>query len=368
MAATPLGDGLHGRKRPIGLAIVIGAGVLMGLVEVQHIREMSSTVGIAVFAVLPFLINIGLVAAGVWLARSRCDGDEVFRIAGWVLLGMGTIGLLATWTITHQNIRGEPFMHGPFVTVNNLSAGGLIGFAFGWYDVVRARHREQAETERARLDFIHSALRHNVLNGVNVILGRVDLLGGELEQRHRGHLEIIRDRGDELRRFTEATNALIENFLGKSTSPTRSIDLRTLLEQEIDKCRRRFTEAEFHLDLEEEDSFEGDDLASELFSNVLSNAVIHNDKPGPEVTVTAVRQNGSMLIRVADNGPGIPDAEKDRMLEWNVRGTDSPGTGLGLPIARTIARRYDGDLRLEDNEPEGTVVTIELPCTESSEV
>jgi signal transduction histidine kinase len=70
-----------------------------------------------------------------------------------------------------------------------------------------------------------------------------------------------------------------------------------------------------------------------------------------------------VIVRVADNGPGIPDEEKDRVLEWNVKGADSPGTGLGLAIANTVAERYGGTLWIEDNDPGGTVMNVELPLT-----
>jgi hypothetical protein len=92
---------------------------------------MSSVAEVFAFAFLPFVINLGVVAFGLGLWRSALDDNAVLRIAEWMLVGMATLGIMATWTITHQNVRGHPFMHGMFVTVNNLSAGALVGLVVG---------------------------------------------------------------------------------------------------------------------------------------------------------------------------------------------------------------------------------------------
>lgn len=354
---------LNRLKSLLGIGIIMTAGVLMGIAELHHIQKMSSSLGIAVFALLPFIIDIGLVATGVVLWQSRFEGDEIVRITAWVLLGMAVMGVLATWTITHQNIRGRPFAHAPFVTVNNLSAGGLIGFVIGWYDTLRRRYEAQVETERARLEFVHSSLRHNVLNGLHIILGHADILEDKAGDSDGHSLAAIRNRSEELTRFTEATSALMANFRDQTEISTRPIHLSTVLTDELETAQQQYEDAELSGDLQDDVYIEGDEFVGELFYNLLTNALVHNDKPTPEVSVSAHRTDGTVSVRIADNGPGIPDEEKERMLEWNVKGPESPGTGLGLPIAATVAERYDGSLRIEDNDPQGTVITVELPTT-----
>lgn len=354
-------------KAVLAAGIIIVAGVILGLIEIVHIQEMSSTIGIAVFALLPFLINLVLIGAGIFLWRSQFEGKEMLRVAGWVVLGMVVMGLLATWTITHQNIRGHPFDHTQFVTVNNLSAGGLVGFVIGWYDALSSRYQNEVETERARLEFLHSSLRHNVLNGLNIILGNAELIEDRDEDVNNDQLEEIRHRGEDLVRFTEATNALMENFLGRPDMITRPINLSDTLMEEVEAAREQYKQAEFSLDVPEDLYIEGDDFISELVGNLLSNAVEHNDKPTPKVSITACRFDDTVRVQVADNGPGIPGEKKERMLEWNVKGAESSGTGLGLPIANTVVDRYGGSLWIDDNEPRGTEVKVELPVASPSD-
>ncbi len=361
MSLATAGDRSEAFRRPLGIGIIIAAGVLMGLVEILHIHEMTSSLGVLIFALLPFIIDVALLGTGIVVWRSSFDGNAVLRIAAWVVLGMLVIGLLATWTITHQNVRGRPFAHAHFVTVNNLSVGGLIGFVFGWYDVHRLRHRQAAETERTRLEFLYSSLRHNVLNSINVILGHAELLHEGSGASDDTHITTIRDRSNELARFTEATKALMENFLGHSADTKQPVALSGVLREEVARHRQEYPHTEWSVAVEDDIVVEADDLLSELLSNILTNAVLHNDKSTPEVSITGQQRDGFATVTVADNGPGIPATRKDRVREWNVKGVDSPGSGLGLAIADTLANRYGGELRIEDNDPEGTVVTIELP-------
>lgn len=351
-------------KRALGGGIVLAVGVLLGGIELFHLREMSSTIAMAVFSVLPFLTDLVLIGVGIRLLGSQFDGDETLRIAGWVLLGMAVLGSLVVWTITHQHSRGRPFSHAQFVTVNNLSVGGVVGFSVGWHDALRRRYRRDAETERARLEFLHSALRHNVFNGLNIILGYADLLEDRTEADGRDYLETIRNRGEELVRFTEATNALLANFLDRSVGTVRPLHLSSVLEREVASARAEFEHAAFSLTVPDDVYVEADELFAELVANLLSNAVLHNDKPTPRVSITARRGDDCVRIGVADNGPGIPDEQKTRMLEWNVSGPGSPGTGLGLAIADTLADRYGGTLWIADNEPTGTVLNLELPAAD----
>ncbi len=205
-----------------------------------------------------------------------------------------------------------------------------------------------------------------MLNGLNVILGEATVLADQTNGEATEHVEAIQDRSRELTRFTEATKTLIENFVGYSLDDPSHIRLREILEKSVQRTQTEFPEATISVGTLPDVEFEGDDLAPELFSNLLENAVVHNDTE-PSVEVSANRVGETVVVRVADNGPGIPDDRKDAVRDWNERGVDSSGTGLGLSIAETVANRYGGRLWIEDNEPRGTVVCVELPIADALE-
>jgi signal transduction histidine kinase len=74
-------------------------------------------------------------------------------------------------------------------------------------------------------------------------------------------------------------------------------------------------------------------------------------------------QGERILLSVADSGPGIPAADRGRVLERFVRLEQSrsePGSGLGLSLAAAIARLHDGELLLGDNRP-GLLSVLSLP-------
>ena len=90
----------------------------------------------------------------------------------------------------------------------------------------------------------------------------------------------------------------------------------------------------------------------------------HNDRERPEVTLSATADDDVVRVRIADNGPSVPDEQKERIFEEGEKGIDSEDTGLGLHLVRTLVDRYGGDVRVGDNEPEGSVFVAEsLRCT-----
>lgn len=96
--------------------------------------------------------------------------------------------------------------------------------------------------------------------------------------------------------------------------------------------------------------------------NLIINA-IQNTPAGGTIAVDAGRRNGSLLLRVADTGPGIADDVRERLFEPFVTGR-AGGTGLGLAIVREIARNHQGNVRLL-RDVGGAVFEIEVPWRRS---
>ncbi|MGC3963150.1 MAG: sensor histidine kinase N-terminal domain-containing protein [Rhodocyclaceae bacterium] len=103
----------------------------------------------------------------------------------------------------------------------------------------------------------------------------------------------------------------------------------------------------------------------ELVSNLVDNAVKYTPSGGTvTVSVTASDADGMAVLRVRDNGPGVPEEERERIFErfYRVLGTGAEGSGLGLSIVREIAELHGGTVTLNANEDGiGTVVTVRLP-------
>jgi signal transduction histidine kinase len=79
------------------------------------------------------------------------------------------------------------------------------------------------------------------------------------------------------------------------------------------------------------------------------------------VTLSATEREETVVVRIADNGPGVPDHRKEAIFGEGEAGLDSSGTGIGLYLVESLVDSYGGDVWVEDNDPEGAVFVVELP-------
>ncbi|RYE10963.1 MAG: HAMP domain-containing histidine kinase [Hyphomicrobiales bacterium] len=97
----------------------------------------------------------------------------------------------------------------------------------------------------------------------------------------------------------------------------------------------------------------------------LDNAIKHSP-PGGTIDVSTSVQEGRVTIRVGDQGPGVPDADKPHVFERFYRGSQedellNPGFGIGLSIAKDIVERHEGTVSLDNRPQGGAVFAITLP-------
>ena len=115
-------------------------------------------------------------------------------------------------------------------------------------------------------------------------------------------------------------------------------------------------------------SIEGDgDKLAQVLINLISNAIRHNTGPQPEVVVTSQLVHGIYEVAVADNGPGVPEADRERIFAKFTRGGTgrTGGAGLGLAISRQIVERFGGKLELEPSRS-GARFTVRLAVAAST--
>ncbi|WP_229069012.1 GAF domain-containing protein [Actinoplanes sp. DH11] len=107
----------------------------------------------------------------------------------------------------------------------------------------------------------------------------------------------------------------------------------------------------------------------QVVTGLLSNAATYS-VPGGRVRVELGVSADAAELVIADTGIGTPDDQRDRVFDRffrgrNVRHQGIPGSGLGLSLARAVVRLHGGDIRLDGNEPSGTVVRVRLPLPPS---
>ena len=102
------------------------------------------------------------------------------------------------------------------------------------------------------------------------------------------------------------------------------------------------------------------DRVLQVITNLLSNA-LHWTPDGGRVEVGVASSNGAVSVDVADSGPGITPEQRERIFRPFVSG-DTHGTGLGLPIARELARALGGRVELDPNVGTGSRFRLVLPA------
>ncbi len=110
-------------------------------------------------------------------------------------------------------------------------------------------------------------------------------------------------------------------------------------------------------------------LIVQVIINIIDNAIKYTPK-GSEILLTLLRQGDHAMVKIADDGPGIPDEVKPHVFEMFYSGAhkivDSRRSlGLGLSLCKSIIIAHNGKIAVEDNMPQGTVFTFTLPIEEA---
>jgi signal transduction histidine kinase len=147
-----------------------------------------------------------------------------------------------------------------------------------------------------------------------------------------------------------------------------SFGMRTLLEQAARECELGDRPVRLKVCVEPGDLHTTGDpeRLHQVVANLLDNAVRHSPPEGRVWLSAHAATAGRTTIVVADEGPGIPPEEAERVFERfhrtdAARATRDGGTGLGLAIARWIVDAHGGAIRAEPREPNGCRVVVELP-------
>ncbi|WP_439028253.1 PAS domain S-box protein [Haloarchaeobius sp. DT45] len=257
---------------------------------------------------------------------------------------------------------GSRFWANVVITALNDDDGELRGFLKVTRDMTERREREQqVEHERERLEFMNRIIRHNLLNGMNVVDARAGMLEGHVDEEMATHLDTVQTRIADMIDLIETMRAFMRAIVeGKEHEPEPT-DLAAVLESEVEKAADAYDDARFEWREFPQVTVLADDLLSEVFENLLTNAVQHNDASSPVVEIRTEVDPETVAVEVRDNGPGIDEQLRDAVFEKGRKGFDSPGTGFGLYLVREILNSYGGRVEAENAPGGGAVFTVYLP-------
>jgi PAS domain S-box-containing protein len=243
--------------------------------------------------------------------------------------------------------------------------GDVVNFVAVQQDVTeRERTRDRLEQQNEQLEILNRVVRHDIRNDMTVILSHAQLLREYVDSEGQEYLDSIAEHGDHAVELTKTVRELMETMLDDGPVEAEAIDLSQVLTAELADARAGY-DADFTVDGTVPDvCVTANEMLSSVFRNLLNNAVQHNNSDEPEVTVSVDTGEESVLVHIADNGPGIPDAQKTDIFGQGEQGIGSSGTGLGLYLVYTFIEQFGGDVWVTDNDPQGAVFHVELPLAE----
>lgn len=253
-------------------------------------------------------------------------------------------------------VSRSPFMSG------GVETGQLVTIT----DVTdREAYRQQLEEKTEQLEALNRVVRHDIRNDMAVILGWTETLQDHVTEEGEDALELVLKKSRHVVELTEVAREFVDSLSDGDTTELEPIALHEVLEAELATVRDSHPDANFRVsgDLPQV-SVQANKMLSSVFRNLFENAVQHNDKETPEITVSCEEQLETVRVRIADNGPGIPESQREQIFGKGEKGLDSPGTGIGLYLVHTLTEQFGGDVWVEGNDPEGAVFTVELQKSE----
>lgn len=236
--------------------------------------------------------------------------------------------------------------------------GVSLGHAVVLRDVTERQGRQQL------LDVFNRVLRHNLRNQMNVIIGHANLARERTDDPASVEsLETITRIGWDLSELSDKAREaeqVLEIDGGDARTPPGEL-IADITETLPARCRVRT----------ELDTSAGGKLIAAApaaplrlaLQTLVENAVEHSDREEPLIVVSADYNPGTTCpveLVVADDGPGIPAAEQE-VIRAGRETALRHGSGLGLWIVRLIATQLGGEMRLDNREPRGAIITLCLP-------
>ena len=376
LVTTPSGEGLAGNVGSLEPGVLDRPGWL----ETNYHR-LEATEGAEHRA----LVRVVQLPGGFHLLVGR-DLDERERLFGivvnagqWSLALVIVLGLIGGFFVSRRVLSRIDAMTGTAQTIMAGDLSGRLPVAGTGDELDRLADNVNAMLERIEalmrgLKEVSDNIAHDLKTPLTRLRNRCEqaLRGASGEASYRAALESTIVESDELIRTFDALLMIARAESGQARENMTEFDASEIA-RDVGELYEPVADEKgiaLKIDAPTTAPVRGNrELVSQALANLIDNAIKYagpNGKVngvGAEIVVKAGNDGERITLSVADRGPGIPDADRGRVVERFVRLEQSrsePGSGLGLSLASAVARLHGGELKLEDNHP-GLRTTIALP-------
>jgi PAS domain S-box-containing protein len=248
----------------------------------------------------------------------------------------------------YADIRVVP-IYDPSVTEETRTTDDIVG--------VQSMVREATERRRREglISVINRVLRHNVRNELSVINGYAEMLAEDLDGEAASKATRIVETADRLLDLSESAHEIEAN---RNQSPNlKPVDVVPIVDEAVQQLRTRYPDASMTVDSPERAVAQALPRVETALWELLDNAVKHSGDD-PSVQVAMTETDDQVLITIADDGPGIPENERE-VLSTGVEDPLVHGQGLGLWLAYWLVRNLNGEIQIPESD-RGTTVQVRL--------
>ncbi len=214
-------------------------------------------------------------------------------------------------------------------------------------------------------DFAHVA-SHDLRAPLSSILSSAELLncecGEKLDESAKEFLRIIVDATRRMDRLIH--DILIYSQAGHTKLSLSDVDFNCVLGVALENLKSAIEESQAIITADSLPSLEADSRSmSQLFQNLILNAIIYRGSEPPRIHVSAARSGEEWIFSVQDNGIGITTEDQTKIFESFVRvAKHVSGSGLGLAICKRSIEQHHGRIWVESSPGKGAVFRFAIPC------
>jgi len=221
------------------------------------------------------------------------------------------------------------------------------------------RARRDLETRKEMIELYDRLLRHDLGNDLQVIDGFASALSTSLDGQNAEYAGKIQRAARSSADLIDQIGDIVSTLEEQEEPEPRH--LGTIVEGVVEDAETGYESLTVEYEPEAFDvHVYGGELLTSVFSNILSNAAVHNDGPVTVWLTTEQEPPDHLVVVVADDGSGIHESVRDEIFEMGRKGPDSDGTGLGLGFVRALIESYGGTVAVGDSDHGGAAVRVRL--------
>lgn len=328
----------------------------------------------------------GQPALNLWVLKSFDQATSFLRSLNELLLGLGLTAVLVgsalvflislTFTRPLDNLVAgvRALEHGDYSYPLDARGGDEVAEVTGTFDRMRTSlqktQRDLLDAERlATIGRMASSISHDLRHSLAAVMANAEFLCEDRltpAQREDLYTEIR----IAVTQMTELIESLLEFSRTRESLRPSYGDVRSAVDRAVQGVRAHPEFQKIRIRTMTEGSTEGwfdSKKVERALLNLLLNACEAVPTDAGKIEIDLRRAGEKIVIRIADNGPGIAEAVRDRLFDPFVSHGKENGTGMGLTVVQKILQDHGGDVVVERTSASGTTFRVDIPLNPAPE-